>query len=464
MHTGRLVFRLRREVADRSRASAAAELGSLEQLASAFGLRELKDTLKKYPPVRSYPAVRRDPGAAARVRPKPRGKDFPPLYSLDSYFVADPRDWKDPGQSKQLLESLKALKDIEIAYRELTVRPWSVDPGDPLVKDQGYLEAAPKGIGANTTEVWGSFDGAGIGFVDLEAGWNLEHVDLPRAKSPQPMINLNDKTEADHGTAVLGVVLARKNGQGMTGIAPGADFRGVASYVVSLATDELGVADGIEKAIEVLNEGDVLLLEVETGDGYPIETDELAFTAIRDAVDRGIMVIEAAGNGTEVVGHDLDRPIRREADDPPPVNLNRNSAFQDSGAIMVSACRAGLASAGGHRRIGFANYGSRIDCYAWGEKVVTAGGGDFGRIAGADRRFTASFGGTSAAAAIIAGAALLVQQIASAPGGRGRLTPAQMRAVLSDPATGTTILAPSGTKTIGVMPDLQRIAKKLMGA
>jgi hypothetical protein len=459
IHTGRLVLRLPRQVADRI----PADLASLERLASAFGLRGLKETLGSYPPLPSYPAIRRDESAPTRTRAQPTDQDFPPAHSLSSYFLVDPRDWKDPGKSQQFLQSLKALSEVEVAYRELTVRPWSVDPDDPLVKDQGYLDAAPKGIGA--AEVRGSFNGTGIGFVDLEAGWNLKHVDLPQAKSPQPMIHLNDKTQADHGTAVLGVVLGLKNAAGITGIAPGADFRGVASYVVSLTNDELGVADAIQKATEVLNEGDVLLLEVETGDGYPIETDELVFNAIRDAVHKGIIVIEAAGNGTEVVGRDLDKPIRREADDPPAVDLNRKSAsFQDSGAIVVSACRANLASDGGHRRIRFANYWSRIDCYAWGEKVVTAGGGDFGPIGGANRRFTASFGGTSAAAAIIAGAAILAQQIATQPGGRGPLDPARMRAILSDPEMGTAILAPSGGKKIGVMPDLKKIAKRLTSA
>ena len=63
-------------------------------------------------------------------------------------------------------------------------------------------------------------------------------------------------------------------------------------------------------------------------------------------------------------------------------------------------------------------------------------------------------------AAIIAGATILVQQMASAYG-PGALEPAQMRSILSDPTTGTVVLAPSGKKKIGVMPDLTKIARKL---
>ena len=73
-----------------------------------------------------------------------------------------------------------------------------------------------------------------------------------------------------------------------------------------------------------------------------------------------------------------------------------------------------------------------------------------------------SFGGTSSAAAIIAGAAILVQEMAKAwtPSALG---PAQMRSILSDPTTGTVVLAPSGKKKVGVMPDLKEIARKLKG-
>ena len=144
------------------------------------------------------------------------------------------------------------------------------------------MDPAPKGIGAHTEEVWRVFDGAGVPFVDLEAGWNLDHVDLPRpGVSPQPLIHLNDPTQSDHGTSVLGVVLGKKDGGGITGIAPRADFRGVVSHVVDFSTVESGVPDAIEVAVGALGKGGVLLLETQTVDGYPIEVDEVMFTAIR---------------------------------------------------------------------------------------------------------------------------------------------------------------------------------------
>jgi hypothetical protein len=106
--------------------------------------------------------------------------------------------------------------------------------------------------------------------------------------------------------------------------------------------------------------GDVLLLEAQTtyppGTQYlPVEVEQVVYDAIRAATDAGIIVVEAGANGSV----DLDKfqdMNGREV-------LNRSSRdFRDSGAIMVAA--AGSRSP--HGRLSFSNFGSRIDCYAWG--------------------------------------------------------------------------------------------------
>jgi hypothetical protein len=104
----------------------------------------------------------------------------------------------------------------------------------------------------------------------------------------------------------------------------------------------------------------------------------------------------------------------------------------------------------------YTNYGSRIDCYAWGENIVTLS------YDGTDKfqSYTQGFGMTSGASAIIAGAALALQGIAAAKD--YRLSPSQMRSLLSDDGTlnsgglGTPSVNPSVDK-IGVMPNLQAI-------
>ena len=184
-YTGRIVVRLghkaRGRVAECARKTGP-DPSSLGELAEAVGSPPLRSVLKQYPAVKSHRVVRRRSVAEILDSDASRGAD-PRIPSLASYFLADPRDWKDPKEAGRFLLALRASEDIELAYPEPAVCPagtWAVDPSDPYVKDQGYLDPAPRGIGANTKEVWGSFDGAGVGFVDLEAGWNLEHVDLPQ--------------------------------------------------------------------------------------------------------------------------------------------------------------------------------------------------------------------------------------------------------------------------------------------
>lgn len=470
-HTGRVVLRFAPDVVDRiaqrAQDPALPDLASLEAVAAVFDLVDLGGILDRYRRVPSYPAIRWFRTAENLAwESTARERDFPPLHSLTAYFVLDPRRRLNPAETGRLLAELNASPEVDLAYRELnlsTPQPWAVDPSnDRLVVQQGYLNDAPEGIGANNASVWGSFDGAGVGFVDLENGWHLGHQDLPTPRhGPQPIQNVNDSFHADHGTAVLGIVLGQVNGKGVIGIAPGATFLGVVSRVVTLRDDETDVAGAIRAAGTVMKVGDVLLLETETARGYPIEIDDLAFGAIQAAAGNGIIVIEAAGNGTPGgKGRNLDDPLPPLQDESDRRSLNRDDeAFVDSGAIMVSACRSSAGSNGAHQRIAYGGFGSRVDCYAWGENVVTSG---FGFLSGSRpaNRYTSTFSGTSSAAAIVAGAAILLQQMARKKG-RAPFTPTELRALLADRTRGTPVHRSKPPKLIGVMPDLAAIADSL---
>ncbi len=162
-------------------------------------------------------------------------------------------------------------------------------------------------------------DGAGIGFADVEMGWNRSHQDL-KAKMPSKLLcHLNDPANADHGTSVLGLVVAIDNAKGGVGIAPGVTSVFLASHWDGASS--ANVADAIGKAAFSLAVGDVLSLEAQTWNHGPIElaNSGAEMTAIQAASSKGIIVIEAAGNA----GRNLDPafPTTR-----PP-----------SGAIMVGA-------------------------------------------------------------------------------------------------------------------------------
>ena len=123
-------------------------------------------------------------------------------------------------------------------------------------------------------------------------------------------------------------------------------------------------------------------------------------------------------------------------------------------AGMVGAA----ASTAPHGRLSFSNFGSRIDCYAWGETLQSTGDGWTGN---GINTYTPTFGGTSGASPIVTGAAILLQ--AWAVGMQFSYHPHMLRTRLSDPALNTASANPLIDR-IGVMPNLRAIITHEQGA
>lgn len=374
------------------------------------------------------------------------------------------------GDADQLVEALSAWSEVvEYAYvTDKAVDPTVVATGNPFFSAgrQGYLSAAPDGIDAQAAWAKGA-DGTATGFIDLEQGWFLDHEDLPPGVSV--LQGTNRKTSFAHGCGVLGEIVGLDNATGMVGIVPGADVR-VISYNDDLTSgiQLQRVADRIVAAGNALKFGDVLLLEVQiqvTSGGstqlMPVEADPLALAAIQTITKLGVIVVEAGGNGAV----DLDAFTMTKGPNVGKKTLSRSTAleFVDSGAIMVGAAE----SASSHARASFSNFGSRVDCYAWGENIVTSGW-DSAQPNAKDRYWGANlkngsgnvvaFGGTSGASPIIVGACLLMQHLRdllTPTSGTGRLGPFGMRRRLNDAANGTA--SATATDLIGVMPDFAKI-------
>jgi subtilisin family serine protease len=307
---------------------------------------------------------------------------------------------------------------------------------------QGYLGPAPQGIDAPAAWRRGA-RGQGVWFADVEGGWNANHEDLPGDR----MTHAGGRPIADpmwraHGTAVLGEVVARDNGKGVVGIAPDVD------RVFTSSIGGTSVADALDTAAEQLRPGDVMLIELQAtgprGRFLPVEYWDDNFDAIKAATDRGVIVIEAAGNGGENLDHSGYRG-----------KLDRTK--RDSGAIMVGAGGPARDGFDDRARLDFSNYGSRVDVQGWGRKVATLDYGDLQRCddgeyrSYVDRHYTDEFSGTSSASPIVAGAAVLVQSYAKA---RGRtLSPSQVRQLLRTTGTPQTS---DPAQQIGPRPDLAK--------
>jgi serine protease len=342
--------------------------------------------------------------------------------------------------AEDMLKAIRELGDVESAYLMRPVPPPVNPANDPRNVNQGYEDAAANGIDVRYAWGFAGGDGAGIGFVDMERGWNLNHEDLAAAG-----ITLISGISNDfffHGTSVLGEVLMVDNTVGGVGIAPSATGRVVSQWRTAA---NYNTVDAILDAVAHMAFGDVLLLEAQdvdpvSGQGlWPVEIADATYEAIRLATALGIVVVEAGSNGS----NDLDVYTNASGKQ----IFNRGSTdFRDSGAIMVGAG----SSAAPHTRLGFSNHGSRIDCYAWGESVDTTSTNS----AGTDNTlYTSGFNGTSSASPIVAGAAVVVQGLAQASLGY-RFSPRELRTILT--TNGTPSADPANDR-IGVMPDLHAI-------
>jgi serine protease len=442
-----------------------------------------------------------------------RATQMDPTYKAPdflTYFVIDVPLGLD---YTTLAKELSGWDNVEYAYVEAEPAPApSVSPTDDYrVKDQGYLEAhdpaAPTPTyGVNARYAWSvaGGDGAGITFVDIEQGWYLIHNDLPvpavsiiagvdidsvpDAFLPASIANptVFKRQQRGHGTNSLGVVAGVDNATGIVGIAPHTLAK-VASIWwkrevpagSGIFEYEVDIANTIRAAIATLQFGDILLLELQLpcsasalpcqSEQYePVELEPANFDIIRLATALGVVVVEAAGNGSKVQGaFDLNNRLLRGTNQH---ILDKNSnEFKDSGAILVGAATKAYP----HSRLDTnslackpmgdpslpSNFGNRVDCYAWGQCVYTAG-----QANGLPNAYESFYNSTSSAAAIVAGVAVVVQGVAQQHSLQLslRLGPLTMRSLLRNATYGTQSMTP-GSDLIGVMPELKKIIGQGLG-
>ncbi|HEY3806294.1 MAG TPA: S8 family serine peptidase [Kofleriaceae bacterium] len=372
-------------------------------------------------------------------------------YPVGTRLIAHPSTWRLAGwyrldvpssRVESELARLAADRNVDDAFIAPVLALPSMAPAKsdscPVTTPsydslQGYLGAAPEGIDAGAAWSRG-VRGAGVRFADIEGGWNPGHEDLPGSR----ILLVHGEVISgagwrEHGTAVLGEVVGLDNGRGMTGIAPDVD------RVITSSIGGSEAADAIDAAAEQLRAGDVLLVELQgygpRGRFVPVEWWDDIFDAIAAATSRGVVVIEAAGNGAE----DLDARIYKG-------KLSRGG--RDSGAIMVGAGGPPRPGFTDRARLDFSNYGSRVDVQGWGRRVATLDYGDLQRCAGSERHYTDMFSGTSSASPIVAGAAILLESYA-----KRAMSPVEVRTALGadgSPQTGDT------REHIGPRPDLAK--------
>lgn len=368
---------------------------------------------------------------------------------LDLYLAAEVRDGPEAKEAVSAFTRTQAV----LCYAEGAPTPPPDDEVGPGV--QRHLFEAPVGVGVRglPPQAWKLPGGLGenVSIIDIEQGWGLKHQDFDD-RAPIRLLGGLNLEHRRHGTRVIGVIGGDRSGEGTWGIAPRARLGLISQWrAASLASADRAVvyqtAEAILEAAGWLSPGDVLVLQAQVTLSspwrldpqrlpmLPVEVEPLVRDAIREAVARDIVVVAAAGNG----GHDLDEVC---IDGEYPLRRSR----LDSQAIVVGASTASAP----HRRIRQSNYGSRVDCYAHGYHVATS---TTDELNSTTDEYTTSFSGTSAATAIVAGVAAVVQSWVHARFDGRRLRPQAMRRLLRDVTFGTRSHTPSVDR-IGVMPDL----------
>ncbi|MDJ0630686.1 MAG: S8 family serine peptidase [Rhodobacter sp.] len=275
---------------------------------------------------------------------------------------------------------------------------------------QGYLADGPSGLGFIGAWALPGGDGSGVTIIDVEGGWRSSHLELTESRFSL-WEGRNSETESwmEHGTAVVSVLASTHDGHGTASVCPGAR-----TGMVSVFDSKDGrqrIANNISAAGELLNPGDVLLLELQRPGprtSYAADPDQRGYVpltfwpdvraVVQYLVGRGITVVAVGGNG----GENLDDEIYGDRFD-----LEKN----DAGCIMVGAGAPPNGLFGPARsKMDFSNYGSVMDVQAWGQSVVSGGYGDlWGGDSAVDQRYTSQFMGTSSAAPLIAGLVACVQ-------------------------------------------------------
>merc|ERR1719464_1267390 len=358
--------------------------------------------------------------ALARRAEKMSGVQQPDLRGLVSVELAVP-DAEHLVAAATEFDASPCVEYVSIKRAEIplppTRRPVSImnkchtsEPAGGGIPDftgaQGYARAGQ--LDADYLHSLGA-DGSGIMYADCEFSMNFGHQEFKNSRITEEANFPVGNEQRDHGTASVGIALGG-DGFGIKGLANKAD-----GYFFSElpASGRYNRDRAVAAAVAKVRAGDVVLLEMQTGNPYgPAELTQSIWNIVKMGADAGVVIVAAAGNGNRDLDSSTDASYR---------------ARGDSGTIMIGAGNPS------HSKVSFSTYGSRVDVQAWGDwTVMTSGYGKCTGFSGASTpgsRYTNTFAGTSSASAITAAALTLFQSWALKELG-APLTPLKLRDIL----------------------------------
>lgn len=236
--------------------------------------------------------------------------------------------------------------------------------------------------------------GAGVVIADLDWGFLTSHPDLAPRLEMDKAFNaidhddvVDEGTEIGHGTAVLGIAGAAGDGAGMSGYAPEASLWPIQAAVGGRPGADDRWHDAIEYVIQEDSGGrrKVIIVEAQTAALGSCEQIPSIHAAIVRAIAHDVVVCVAAGNGDKAAEL-ADDGVRR---------------INSTGSILVGATSWAEVVNGRWKESN------------WGPGLVVSAPGDplHDVTCWEDGHYTDGFGGTSGAAAKVAGVAALMLSV-----------------------------------------------------
>lgn len=240
----------------------------------------------------------------------------------------------------------------------------------------------------NTYEAWGVTTGkASVLVAVIDSGVKTSHADLHDISTVDIGCGSDPYERSDHGSHVAGIIAASLgNGIGGAGIAPGVSILSIRVVSNSGGISNSALVQGINAAIE--KGADIINISIGGRDHASILED-----ALKDAYDKGVTVIAAAGNYGD--------------------NSMVYPAAYDTVIAVSNVDRTG-------NRATTSSYGSWVDLSAPGQDIMSTTRNGYGILSG-----------TSMAAPMVTGAAALYMSR------MGHVSPAKMRSVLTSAVNDT---------------------------
>ncbi|WP_459195428.1 S8 family peptidase [Wukongibacter baidiensis] len=293
-------------------------------------------------------------------------------------------------ESKKLersLEKFKVIKKVANRKRVGIVKPVTrivvgkdflidkieanndIDVNDPGAKSQWALTYT------NSNDIWDFIEQKQtVNIAVIDTGVDYNHPDLKnRVKQDMGYDFVNDDGDAmddnGHGTHVAGIISAEANNEeGIVGVVGNLDVNVIPIKV--LDKDGVGYSDTIAKGIEYAVEKGADIINLSLGG---TERDEDIEKAVSNALDKGVLVIAAAGND------------KRNCDEYTPAGVN--------GVYTIAASNLL------NRTARFSNFGKSVDITAPGTKILsTVPNGGY-----------EAWDGTSMAAPVVSGIAAMLK-------------------------------------------------------